>query len=202
MRCKQYLGKCFWLLVAVLTLSFSPSLLHSQGGGNASVLGGELTWTTTIHNLPCVTSDVEYEYSSFTFQVGGTVYDLSGTSVDIVNAQDNFMCAPTDDSMVGLVVPSSLGYPTNCAILFSGQGENGETVSTVNCGNGFQALDPKSLLGDSLQLNNPDPVTPNSLSSPLPDSTTAGLLDSPVYFKTDDENNLYQKFRLVPVNHY
>lgn len=194
MRYKQYLGKCFWLLVAVLTLGFSPSLLQSQQYGNTGVLDGELTWQYSLVDSSCP----YYEYTSFTFQVGSTTYDLGGASIYFLGGAH----CPTNNSIAALVVPSALGYPFNCTILFQGEDQSAYSISTVGCGDSLRAFDPRSLLGDSVQLNNPHAATPDSFGSSLPNSATYGLPDFPVYFKTNDENNLYRRFSLVPVSYY
>ena len=194
MRSKRYLGKCSWLLAAILMLGFSPSLLHSQ---SQSVLDGTLSWTATDVGGLCD----EFTYSNFSFQNATGTYNYSGGSVDISNAAGVKEC-PTVDSTASIVLPTSSGYPSNCTILFTGQGLENWEISTEGCGSGFQAFNPRSLLGDSLQLNNAHPTIPDSVSSSLPDSTAYSLPGSPVYFKTDDENNIYRRFSLVPVNHY
>ena len=194
MRFKTYLGKSFWLLVAVLTLGLSPLLLQSQSYGNTSVLDGELTWQYSLVDSGCP----YYEYTSFTFQVGSTTYDLGGASIYFLGGAH----CPTNDTVAALVVPSALGYPYNCTILFQGEDQSAYSISTVGCGESLQSFAPGNLAVGSLHLSNEHPAIPYFLGSPLPDSATNGLSDSPVYFKTDNENDLYRRFRIVPMNHY
>ena len=65
-------------------LCFSQSKATGQ---SLSVLGGTLSWTTTSGYEPCGGGQFQImTYTSFTWQYGGTVYPISGSTAYIFNS--------------------------------------------------------------------------------------------------------------------
>jgi hypothetical protein len=132
-------GACL-ALMGIFALCASATQAMAQNQMN--VLGGSLTWSTSSSSQPCGTGVFQImEYTSFQWQYGSTTYPVNGSTAFIYNSPA-FQCPPDGpQGGVGYTIPSNLGFPANCAFVFTPTGPSGGggagNVATHQCNPAF-----------------------------------------------------------------
>lgn len=137
---------CLLVLVAICA---APRLMRAEA---MSVLGGTLSWSTSSAYEPCGNGQFQImNYTSFSWQFGNTVYPVSGSVAYIYSSPGGQCPAEGPQGKIGYTVPSSVGFSSNCAFLFTPTGPPGEgTIATQSC-SGFQPAPPSKTVYPDLQ---------------------------------------------------